>query len=285
MQLPTLRHTSSDDIKIYRAIKSPQNCNKLQSDVNSMQRWWTANCTKLSISKTKVISFSRKTNVLIYVYKFYQSSITWDLGIFNDTKCRFHNHVNHILLVVLSCWDLVSSITFTFSSVECTHTLYITLLISRLELRQLMLRSWNDSSRGLQPSTWIFSFHKSLTSEEVKSHTLRMRRHRLDVLFLIKIYLGFKICPSVLEIVGLRVPARYSRDFASFNVCSSYKNCPSARCASAANVVCRDVDVFGAENVLINQFFNMLYCYYYYYYFIHVYMNIMLSLRIMAWPL
>jgi hypothetical protein len=48
---------------------------------------------------------------------------------------------------------------------------------------------------------------------------------------------------SVLEIVGLRVPARYIRDFALFNVYSSCKNCPSAICASAANVVCRDVDV------------------------------------------
>jgi hypothetical protein len=30
-----------------------------------------------------------------------------------------------------------------------------------------------------------------------------------------------------------------------FNVCSSSKNCPSARRTSAANVVCGDIDVFG----------------------------------------
>jgi hypothetical protein len=52
----------------------------------------------------------------------------------------------------------------------------------------------------------------------------------------------------------LLVPVRYIGDFALFNVCSSSKNCPSARCASAANVVCRDVDVFGAENVQLNNF-------------------------------
>jgi hypothetical protein len=28
-----------------------------------------------------------------------------------------------------------------------------------------------------------------------------------------------------------------------------FKNCPSARCASAANVVCRDFDVFRNHNV------------------------------------
>jgi hypothetical protein len=98
----------------------------------------------------------------------------------------------------------------------------------------------------------------SFALEELKLHTLRMRRHRLDALFLTHVYFGSKFRPSVLEIVGLRVPVRYIREFALFNVCSSSKNCPSARCASAANVVCRDVDVFGAGNVHLNYFYNML---------------------------
>jgi hypothetical protein len=93
----------------------------------------------------------------------------------------------------------------------------------------------------------------SLALEELKMRTLCMRRHRLDAFFLPEVYRGVKFCPSVLGIVGLRVPARYIRDFAMFNVCSSSKNCPSARCASAANVVCKDVDVFGAGNVRINH--------------------------------
>jgi hypothetical protein len=80
----------------------------------------------------------------------------------------------------------------------------------------------------------------SLALVELKLHTLCIRRHHLDALFLTQVYFGLKFCPPVLEIVGLRVPARYIRDFALFNVCFSCKNCPSARCASAANVVCRD---------------------------------------------
>jgi hypothetical protein len=77
-----------------------------------------------------------------------------------------------------------------------------------------------------------------------------MRRHLLDALFLIQVYLGSKFCPSLLEVVGLRVPDRYMRDFALFNVSSSCKNRPFPRCASAANVVRRDVDVFEAKSVL-----------------------------------
>jgi hypothetical protein len=86
-----------------------------------------------------------------------------------------------------------------------------------------------------------------LALEELKLHTLRMRRHHLDALSFIRLYLGSKFCPSVLEIAGLRVPSRYM-----FIVCSSSKNCP-ARCASAANVVCRNVDLFGIKHVLLNH--------------------------------
>jgi hypothetical protein len=97
-----------------------------------------------------------------------------------------------------------------------------------------------------------FHYCYPLALEEVKLRTLLMRRHRLDALFLIQVYLGSKFWPSVLEIAGLPVPARHIR-LCMFNVCSSCKNCPSSRCASAANVVCRDADIFGARNVLLNH--------------------------------
>jgi hypothetical protein len=71
--------------------------------------------------------------------------------------------------------------------------------------------------------------------------------------FFTQVYRGSKFCPSVLEIVGLRVPARYVRDFTLFCVSSSSRYCPSARCASAANAVCRDIDIFGAKPVLLNH--------------------------------
>jgi hypothetical protein len=38
-----------------------------------------------------------------------------------------------------------------------------------------------------------------------------------------------------------------------FNVCYSSKYCASVRCASGANVVCRDADVFGAQTVFLND--------------------------------
>jgi hypothetical protein len=79
-----------------------------------------------------------------------------------------------------------------------------------------------------------------------------MRRY-LNALFFVQVYLGTKFCPSVLDTVGLQVPAQYIIEFSMFNVCCSSKNCPSARCVSAANVVCRDIDVFGTKTASLNH--------------------------------
>jgi hypothetical protein len=38
-----------------------------------------------------------------------------------------------------------------------------------------------------------------------------------------------------------------------FNFSPSLKNCPSARCASAANVVCRDFDLFKTNIVSLSH--------------------------------
>jgi hypothetical protein len=92
-----------------------------------------------------------------------------------------------------------------------------------------------------------------LALEQLKLHTLHKRRYHLDALFLTQVYRGSKFCLSVLETVGLRVPVRYIRDFTMFNVCSSSKICPSARCDSAANVVCRDVDIFGTKTLSLKH--------------------------------
>jgi hypothetical protein len=79
-------------------------------------------------------------------------------------------------------------------------------------------------------------------------------KYHLDALFLTHVYPGSKFCPSVLETVGLWVPPRYIREFSVLSVRSFSTNFPSPRCASAANAVCRDVNVFRTKTVSLNQF-------------------------------
>jgi hypothetical protein len=259
----------ADDIKIFRAVDSLQDCYLLQSDIDSVQGWCTANCMKLNIGKTRVIYFSRKTNALIYDYKLCQSSITRshsikDLGVYTDNKLHFHDHVNFIFSQSTRLLGLIRNINFNFSSTESMLRLYIALARSKLEYASVVWNSVTSTDASnlerIQHRFAAFSFYRffpqvrycyTLALQEINLHTLHMRRHRLDAVFLTQVYSGSKFFPSVLETVGLRVPPRRIRDFALFSVCSSCKNCPSARCASAANFVCRDYHVFGSRNILL----------------------------------
>jgi hypothetical protein len=89
----------ADDVKIFRAINSVDDCILLQSDINRIQGWCSDSYTKLNIVKTRVIAFSRKTNVLYYSYKICDSFVTRtdavkDLGVRLDSKLHFHIHVD-----------------------------------------------------------------------------------------------------------------------------------------------------------------------------------------------
>jgi hypothetical protein len=133
--------------------------------------------------------------------------------------------------------------------------LYFTLVTSKLEYASVVWNSITTTGQtGTHPAeVLVFCWNRFLPHvhysyanalEYLKLHTLRKRMYHLDALFLIQVYRGLQYCPSLLEAVGLRVPTWYLRDFSMFNFSPSIKNCPSARCASAANVVCRDFDVY-----------------------------------------
>jgi hypothetical protein len=67
--------------------------------------------------------------------------------------------------------------------------------------------------------------------------------------------------------IGPRIYARYIRELALFDVCSSEENCLSVRCASNANPIYRDVDVFGTKTAsliifYIGSFFLLTYEFY-----------------------
>jgi hypothetical protein len=79
------------DIRIFRTIKSAHDCSLLQPDTNSVQGSCTANFMTLNISKTKVISFSRKTNTLILHY-----ALCWILVNCISGGCSDHQNLERM---------------------------------------------------------------------------------------------------------------------------------------------------------------------------------------------
>jgi hypothetical protein len=79
----------ADDLKMFRVINSPHDCRLLQSDINSVSDWCIANSMRLNIAKTRIVSYTRKTNFLNYKYQVCHFTITStssikDLGVFSD---------------------------------------------------------------------------------------------------------------------------------------------------------------------------------------------------------
>jgi hypothetical protein len=92
----------------------------------------------LNISKTRVITFSRKTNTFLLKYKPRDSYITHtdcikDLGVFIDSKLYFHCHVDYIFSQSIKLLGLIRNITFSFSTLDSLLILYFSLVRPKLE--------------------------------------------------------------------------------------------------------------------------------------------------------
>jgi hypothetical protein len=85
--------------------------------------------------------------------------------------------------------------------------------------------------------------------EKLSLHSLHKRTHGLDALFF-SCLCGIKSFTFLLKNVSLRVPTSNIRDFSLFGVC------PSARCAYAANVVGKYLDVFAVGAVSLNHIYT-----------------------------
>jgi hypothetical protein len=55
----------------------------------------------------------------------------------------------------------------------------------------------------------------------------------------------------MLDSVGLRIPSRSIWDFSTFSVHRNFKASPSARCVSAANTVCWNIDILNKDRILL----------------------------------
>jgi hypothetical protein len=135
----------ADDLKIIRVITSSRDCLLLQSDVDSVSDWCAANSMRVNGHKTRVMTYSRKTNVLCYYYRLCRSAIARttsikDLSVFFDSKLYFHNHVDFLFSECIKILGLIRSITLRFSSFDCLLSLYIVLVRSRLEYASVV---WN----------------------------------------------------------------------------------------------------------------------------------------------
>jgi hypothetical protein len=193
----------ADDVKIFRDINCLDDCILLQSDINRIKVWCSANYMKLNVNKIKVVAFTRKINVLYYGYKICDWFISRtdnikDLGVQLDSKLRFHAHVECIFSQPVRTLGTIRTVTCSFSTLDSLLILYLTPVSPKLEYVSTV---WNSITvtDAKQPERIQrkfvalcqdrFSTHGHVTDgdflEFMKLHTLHDRRIHLDALFLL----------------------------------------------------------------------------------------------------
>lgn len=91
----------ADDFKLFRQIRSLDDCIALQSDLISLNDWCIRNDMDLNIAKCSIITFTRKKKVFTFEYGIDGQILkrvveVKDLGILIDSKLTFDKHVNYV---------------------------------------------------------------------------------------------------------------------------------------------------------------------------------------------
>jgi hypothetical protein len=136
----------ADDLKIYRDIKSAEDCKSLQADIDSVQLWCGENHMELNVQKTRIISFTRKTNSTCFNYfvsgvSILRSDCIKDMGVMLDSKLHFHSHVDYLHSQGLRALGLIRYIAYNFSFIDTLVVLYNAFVMSRLEYTSVV---WNN---------------------------------------------------------------------------------------------------------------------------------------------
>lgn len=137
----------ADDLKLFSAVKSLNDCLSLQSNVNRLSKWCDSNRLNLNADKCFFINFSNKKSPLNHSYLLNNVQITQtneikDLGVLFDNKLKFDRHVDVVVRQASRNLGFLMRSTKGFSDPKCLKTLYYSLVRSRLEYASVI---WNTS--------------------------------------------------------------------------------------------------------------------------------------------
>lgn len=220
----------ADDTKIYRAVKNVNDCLLLQDDLNRFSKYCIENRLDLNVAKCHTMSFTRKPNPILFNYTLNSTSIanshsTRDLGIYQDPKLLFDNHINKIVQKASRSLGFIMRSTSKFKKVKPIKVLYCSFVRSILEYVSVV---WNPCYdiyikriESIQRKFLKFLQFKTKTTDLcyrdrcVRHHflPLDLRRKITDLVYLTKILNGSVDSPELVMNISFRIPRASSRHY------------------------------------------------------------------------
>ena len=128
----------ADDSKLYQNISDTVDCDNLQSDLRSVEKWCKTWKLKLNHNKCMVISFTNKKKPIKFNYILNNCALSRvdtvkDLGVFLTHNFSFATHVNYVTVKAFKLLGFLKRTAFDFNNTKTLKTLFTTLVRPHLE--------------------------------------------------------------------------------------------------------------------------------------------------------
>ncbi len=132
-----LKKFFADDSKLGKTITRLSDCETLQVALDIVDGWVKDNLMSVNADKSAIISFSRKTDQIIFPYKIGGKLIPRhdcqrDLGVQFDRKLTFRGHIDSMVSECNRYLGVLYRLSFVFKSWVPLRVLYVALIRSRL---------------------------------------------------------------------------------------------------------------------------------------------------------
>lgn len=225
----------ADDLKLFMKISSPQDCWKLQSDLNGLVEWCKSNGMELNASKCHSISFCKTRSGLEQPYVIENNILTnvseiRDLGLIMDSKLTFIPHIQNTITKSLQLLGFIKRITSEFTNTNAIKQLYCSLIRSHLEYSSCVWNPcYNVHTQNIERVQHKFlkymafklnTQHLTYTQLEsdIQIKSLEQRRNLKDLNMLYNLLNNKYNCSLLLDKIGLHVPSRETRLRNTFSI-------------------------------------------------------------------
>lgn len=253
----------ADDLKVFCEIKQNTDCLHLQQDISDIASWCSSNCLLLNLSKTNIVTFSRKTNVLHCNYKLYGKVIDRvlyirDLGVIFQYDLRFNKHVSNLCATMAKVLGIIIRITRPFKSHASVMCLYKSLILSRHNYVSIVWNNLTEKCISRVESVqkkFIFHlcktyckdigyYHHETLLKYFKLSPLKTVRAIADLNFLYKSLNNYYCCSGLVHNYNFNIGTSFLRSPCYFYVKKSSNLVPSTRIQLLFNQYCSDLDLF-----------------------------------------
>lgn len=176
----------SNDMKLFLRIGSLSEYELLQADINRLVFWREALNLKLNVSKYQTMTFARRSNISIFNYTIYGSTVTRSVNSVRGLGFRLCSnlcsciHIVNIYCKALKLLGFVKSIIRNFKFSISFKSLYCALVRSILECGSVL---WGpQTSEGSTLIEWVLKKSCDMLLSYSRFHNLLMILHQLTTL-------------------------------------------------------------------------------------------------------